>query len=113
MAENMTPRRPLRKSVKTKSIAAELQFATDRLYGNSLELLESLQGQGELFLADVHSDRHIYLTDPAPYLPPQGLGRPRVHYHSDVQAIEVRKWVKKQAASEWRKRLCAAPPRET
>jgi hypothetical protein len=29
MAENMTPRRPLRKSVKTKSIAAELQFATD------------------------------------------------------------------------------------
>ena len=27
----MTPRRPLRKSVKTKSIAAELQFATDTL----------------------------------------------------------------------------------
>jgi SRSO17 transposase len=76
----------------------------DGLYGNSLELLESLQGQGEIFLADVHSDRHIYLTDPAPYLPPQGFGRPRVRYHSDVQAIEVRKWVKKQPASEWRKK---------
>jgi hypothetical protein len=77
------------------------------MYGNSLELLESLeslQGQGEIFLADVHSDRHIYLTDPAPYLPPPGLGRPRVRYHSDVQAIEVRKWVKKQPASEWRKK---------
>jgi len=76
----------------------------DALYGNSLQLLESLQAQGETFLAEIRSDRHIYLTDPAPYLPPQGFGRPRVHYHSDTQAIEVRKWVKKQPASQWRKK---------
>ena len=67
----------------------------DGLYGNSLQLLKSLQAQGETFPAEIHSDQHIYLTDPAPYLPPQGLGRPRVRYHSDTQPIEVHKWVMK------------------
>ena len=53
-----------------------------------------------------HSDRHIYVTDPAPYLPAQGLGpgRPRERYHSNAQAVEVRKWVKMQPASAWRKK---------
>ena len=72
-------------------------------YGNSLEFLQSLQTQGETFVADIHSDRHIYLTDPAPYLPPQGIGPPRVRHHSDAQAVEVRKWVKKQPACAWRR----------
>jgi SRSO17 transposase len=78
----------------------------DGLYGQSLELLESLQAQGETFLAEIHSDRQIYLTDPAPYLPRQepGRGRPRVRYHSDARAVEVRKWVKTQPASAWRKK---------
>jgi SRSO17 transposase len=78
----------------------------DGLYGQSLVLLQSLQSQGETFLAEIHADRHIYLTDPAPYLPSQkaGHGRPRLHYHSDAKAIEVRKWLKKQAASAWRKK---------
>jgi SRSO17 transposase len=76
----------------------------DGLYGNSLQLLESLQAQGETFLAEIHSDQHIYLTDPAPYLPPQGKGRPRVRYHSDARPIEVRKWIKKQPASQWHRK---------
>jgi SRSO17 transposase len=78
----------------------------DGMYGKSLELLQSLHSQGETFLAEIHSDRHIYLTDPAPYLPPQkgGLGRKRVHYHSDAKAIEVRKWVKRQVESDWRQK---------
>ena len=25
-----------------------------------------------------------------------------MHYHSDTQVVEVRKWVKKQPASDWR-----------
>jgi SRSO17 transposase len=73
-------------------------------YGQSLEFLQSLDARGETFLAEIHSDRHIYLTDPAPYLPPQGPGRARVRHHSDAQPIEVRKWAKKQPASRWRKR---------
>lgn len=78
----------------------------DGLYGQSLELLESLQTQGETFLAEIHSDRQVYLSDPAPYLPAQepGRGRPRLRYHSDAQAVEVRKWVKQQPASAWRKK---------
>jgi SRSO17 transposase len=78
----------------------------DGLYGQSLELLQSLQAQGETFLAEIHSDRQVYLTDPAPYLPAQepGRGRPRLRYHSDEQAVEVRKWLKQQPASAWRKK---------
>ena len=75
-------------------------------YGQSLALLETLADQGETFLAEIHSDRHIYLNDPAPYLPPQkaGLGRKRVHYHSNAKAIEVRQWLKKQPESAWVKK---------
>jgi len=76
----------------------------DGAYGHSLELLQSVQGQGETFIADIHSDQHIYPTDPVPYLPPQHLGRPRIYYKSDAQPIEVRKWVKKQPASLWRRK---------
>jgi SRSO17 transposase len=75
-------------------------------YGQSLAMLQILDAQGETFLAEIHSNRHIYLNDPAPYLPPQkaGLGRKRVQYHSDAKAIEVRKWLKKQAESAWVKK---------
>jgi SRSO17 transposase len=78
----------------------------DGLYGQSMELLESLQAQGEMFLAEIHSNRHVYLTDPAPYVPPHGggQGRPHVRHHSDAQAVEVREWVKRQPASAWRKK---------
>lgn len=78
----------------------------DGLYGQSLELLETLDEQGDTFLAEIHANRHIYLNDPAPYLPAQkgGLGRKRVHYHSHAKPIEVRKWLKKQAESAWRKK---------
>lgn len=74
----------------------------DGAYGQSLVLLEALQAQGETFLAEIHSDRHIYLNDPAPYLPKQGTGRPRSRYHSKKNAVEVRNWVKRQPASAWR-----------
>jgi SRSO17 transposase len=78
----------------------------DGMYGHSLELLQSLQAQGETFLAEIHANRHIYLTDPKPYLPAQepGKGRPRLQLHSDAQVMEVRKWVKKQPATAWRKK---------
>jgi SRSO17 transposase len=74
------------------------------LTGNSLEFLQSLPDQGEIFVADVHSDRHIYLSDPAPYLPPQDRGRPRIRHVSDARPMEVRKWVKSQPASRWRRK---------
>jgi SRSO17 transposase len=78
----------------------------DGLYGQSFALLQTLEDQGEVFVADIHADRHIYLHDPALYLPAQkqGLGRKRVNYQSDAHALEVRKWVKRQPASDWRKK---------
>jgi SRSO17 transposase len=74
----------------------------DAGYGHSLEFLEKVQKMGEMFLADIHSNRHIYLTDPKPYLPPQGPGRKRVRYESKGKPIEVRKWIKQQPASRWK-----------
>jgi hypothetical protein len=72
-------------------------------YGQSLGLLESLHAQGEVFVADIHSDRHVYLQDPAPHLPQQKSGSGRkplgLRYHSNAQSIEVRKWLQKQPAS--------------
>jgi SRSO17 transposase len=74
-------------------------------YGQSLGLLESLNAQGEVFVADIHSDRHIYLQDPTPHLPQKKPGSGRkplgLRYHSNAQSIEVRKWLQKQPASAW------------
>lgn len=77
----------------------------DGLYGHSLALLQTLQEQGDLFMADIHADRHIYLDDPKPFLPAaKDRGRKPVHFHSRAQPIEVRKWLKKQPAAAWRKK---------
>jgi hypothetical protein len=71
----------------------ELKYAwigLDSEFGRSLEFLESLQAQGKIFVADVPSDRHIYLQNPAPYLPPQhGPGRKRVRHLSKSKAKAV------------------------
>lgn len=75
----------------------------DAGYGHSLEFLENVQNMHEVFLADINSNRHIFLTDPKPYLPPQGLGRKRVRYESKGKPVEARKWVKQQPESRWRK----------
>jgi SRSO17 transposase len=74
-------------------------------YGHSFALLQALEDQGEVFVADIHSDRQIYSENPALYLPTQqGPGRKYVNYQSDAHPIEVRKWVKRQPASAWRKK---------
>jgi SRSO17 transposase len=74
----------------------------DGLYGQSFALLQTLHGQGEIFMADIHADRHIYLNDPKPFLPgPKARGRKPLHYQSRAKAIEVRKWLKKQPTAAW------------
>lgn len=78
-------------------------IGVDSEFGRSLEFLEALNAQGKIFVADVPSDRRIYLEDPDPHLPPQGRGRKRVRHHSKSEAVEVRKWAKEQPESRWRK----------
>ena len=36
----------------------------DGLYGEDPALLRALRAVGEIFIADVHKDQHIYLDDP-------------------------------------------------
>ncbi len=36
----------------------------DGFYGQAPELLRSLDAENEVFMADVHSDQHLYLSDP-------------------------------------------------
>jgi SRSO17 transposase len=78
----------------------------DAFYGMSLNLLQAIDGQGEVFMADIHKDRHIYLTDPKPYLPqcPSQKGRKRQRYQSDQSATEVQVWTQSQPESAWKKK---------
>ena len=47
----------------------------------------------------------IYFGDQrVTFLPPQERGRPRIRHVSDARPMEVRKWVKRQPASRWRRK---------
>lgn len=78
----------------------------DGFYGQAPELLRSLDAEGEVFMADIHSDQHVYLTDPAPYLPPakSSRGRKPSRYHSDQKPITVAAWAKQQPESHWQRK---------
>ncbi len=78
----------------------------DAGYGHSYPLLQALAAEGEVFMADTHANQHIYVNDPAPYLPeqPTGRGRKRTQYQSAEKPVEVRDWMKDQPASAWRKK---------
>ncbi len=88
--------------------ANEVQFewvGMDAAYGSSFKLLQELDAKGETFVADVRKNRHIYLDDPAPYVPDSmpGKGRPRRRLRSDQDSIQVGKWVATQPDSAWKK----------
>jgi SRSO17 transposase len=56
----------------------------------------------ETFMVDVHSDQHIYLEDPAPYIPTwSGHGRKPEALKTDADSIRVDKWVANQPKNMW------------
>ena len=77
----------------------------DAVYGSSLKLLQGLDAKGETFIADVRKNRHIYLKDPAPYVPDStpGKGRPRCRLCSNQEPVEVGAWVADQPDSAWKR----------
>jgi len=77
----------------------------DAVYGSSLKLLQGLDAKGETFIADVRKNRHIYLEDPAPYVPDStpGKGRPRCRLCSNQEPVEVGAWVADQPDSAWKR----------
>jgi SRSO17 transposase len=76
----------------------------DAGYGKGSGFCFALDEMGERFVVDVHSDFHVYLTDPKPYLPEKtgNSGRPFTKYQSDQKSIEVLDLVNSLPARSWK-----------
>lgn len=79
--------------------------AFDAGYGHLPWLLRALDDEGETFLADVHSDQAIYLSDPAPVVPERRVakGRGPTCLQAQEPAMTVADWAAAQPASCWRR----------
>lgn len=75
----------------------------DGLYGNTPELLHMLDDDKEVFVADVHSNQHIYLEDPQPKIPKRkgNRGRHPTKATTQCKPIKVSKWANDQEESAW------------
>ena len=79
--------------------------AFDGGYGHLPWLLRELNGEGETFLAEVHSDQAIFLDDPAPAVPAgrSSKGRAPCRLRSDASPTSVTTWTAAQPAAQWRR----------
>ena len=79
--------------------------AFDGGYGHLPWLLRELDGEGETFLAEVHSDQAIFLDDPAPAVPEgrSSKGRAPCRLRSDASPTSVTAWTAAQPAAQWRR----------
>jgi len=72
-------------------------------YGKEPAFLRALATQGEVFVAEVHKDQRVYLTDPRPPGPEAGLGgagqAPR--RSAPGPSVRVDRWAAAQPASAW------------
>ena len=76
----------------------------DAGYGKGPGFCTALDEMGEAFVVDVHSDFHVYLQDPQPYLPEKAnnRGRPFIKYQTDQESIEVRDVLSSVPAQRWK-----------
>ena len=76
----------------------------DAGYGKGPGFCMSLAEMCEIFVVDVHSDFHVYLQDPQPYLPEKkgARGRAPIKYKTDQKSIEVRDAVGSISKKNWR-----------
>lgn len=79
--------------------------AFDAGYGHLPWLLRALEGDRETFLADVHSDQMIYLTDPTPAVPERQSirGRASCRLQTQTASLTVSAWAAAQSLSRWRR----------
>jgi SRSO17 transposase len=75
----------------------------DAFYGEDPAFLRSLNDLGEIFVADVHKDQRIYLSDPAPRVPsPKSKkGRRPKRLKSSIKPVRVDIWSQEQPESAW------------
>ena len=77
----------------------------DAGYGHLPWLLRALEAEGETFLAEVHSDQAIYLSDPAPVVPARQSAKGKAPSRMQAQTLPltVTAWAAVQPASCWRR----------
>ena len=77
--------------------------AFDGGYGHLPWLLGELDGEGEIFFAEVHSDQAIYLQDPAPAVAARRSSKGRAPRRLQTAAVSmtVAEWAATQSASAW------------
>jgi len=77
----------------------------DAGYGKGPGFCFALDEMGKTFVVDIHSDFHVYLKDPKPYLSQKANkpGRPFTKYQSDQKSIEVRNILNSLPARRWKK----------
>lgn len=77
----------------------------DAGYGHLPWLLRALDGERETFLAEVHSDQTIYLTDPAPAVPDRTSvkGKAPSRLQAQTAPLSVTAWAMAQPPSRWRR----------
>lgn len=74
-------------------------------YGKEPWLLRALHAAGETFVADVHKNQVIYLTDPKPCVPERAArrGRRPTRLQAQTTGIRVDQWLAQQPATAWRR----------
>ena len=77
----------------------------DAGYGHLPWLLRALDGERGSFLAEVHSDQAIYLSDPAPAVPERQSvkGQAPSRLRAQTLPLTVTAWAQAQAPSRWRR----------
>ena len=77
----------------------------DAGYGHLPWLLRALDDERETFLAEVHSDQAIYLSDPAPVVPGRQAARGKAPSRLQAQSLPltVTAWATAQPPSRWRR----------
>jgi SRSO17 transposase len=76
----------------------------DAGYGKGPGFCLALDEMEEIFVVDLHSDFHVYLEDPKPYVPQKTKkgGRPTQKYRTDRESVEVGTFVASLAAGIWK-----------
>jgi hypothetical protein len=74
-------------------------------YGHLPWWLNALDDEGEVFMAEVHSDQTIYLADPCPTLPERRTlkGKAPTLPVAPVDSLKACQWAAEQPASAWRR----------
>ena len=74
-------------------------------YGKEPWLLRALDADGEVFVADIHKNQLIYLTDPGLHVPEKkpGRGRGPARLHAQAKPVRADAWVAQQPAHAWRR----------